>query len=56
MSLALSIFVFFISFLPSVNGAQLSNTTSLSLLSRFAVGGGTGGIVLVALTSTYVSL
>ena len=56
MYLALSICVLFISLLQSVNGAQLLNTTSLSLLFEFAAGGGGGAIVIVPLTSIYASL
>ena len=40
----------------SVNGLQLLNTNSLSLLSVFTAGGGTGAIDIVPLTSIYASL
>ena len=46
----------FISVMQSVNGAQFLNATSLSLLSGFPGGGGTGMIVIVPLTSIYALL
>ena len=42
--------------MKSVKGAQYLSPTSLSLLFRFAGGGGTGTVIVVPLTSIYVSL
>ena len=51
MSLGLSICVLFVSLMESVNGAQFLNTTSLLLLSGFAIGSGAGAIAIVPLTT-----
>ena len=56
MNLALSICVLLISFMQWVNGAQFLNVIYLSLLFRFAAGGGTGVTVTVPLTSRYALL
>ena len=59
MSLALSIWVLFISLMQSVNEAQLLNTTYLLLLLfGFAAGAGAGAgaIIIDPLTSVYASL
>ena len=56
MYLALCICVLFISFMQSVNGAQVLNITSLLLLFGFTAGGGIGAMVIVSLPSTHASL
>ena len=55
MFLALSICVLFISLIPSVNGPQFLNATSLPTLSGSA-GASTHANVTVPLTSVYASL
>ena len=58
MSLALAIFVLFISVLQLINGARFLNTTLLSLSSTClaAASAPAPGIVILPLTSMYVSL
>ena len=56
MSLAWSVCVLFMCLLQSVSREQFLNTTSLLLLFGFTVGGNTGVIVIVPLTSIYASL
>ena len=54
MSLALSVFVLFMSLMQPVNEAQFLSTTSLLLLFRLSPA--CGSIDLVSLTSLYASL